>query len=222
MGFLDKFKKGNKSNKANDTVQTVARQQTQSSYEFVTYPGQGGMFIEMIDNTYEVGKFYDTTRIFISDTPIYVAGRPLKQCWVSWYGKDDCVMLGKDGEEIGRRTDYSVVLADINMDNLQSDYTYSVALMRDLFKQTRVMSYLQRGQQDSPEIPCGNYIGYIKEDYRKGFNTDVGRAAHNTPEMQALRTRIKEQAEIARQREILYTKDQISKLQGQLNDLEGR
>lgn len=218
MGFFDRFKKGKNTT---EQIKPAAMPRQTQPYEFQTFAGEGGTFFEMIDNTHEVGKYYDTTRIFIPDTSTIVGGHALKECFVSWYGQDDCVMLDKNGEEFGKRTEYSCVLAGIDMNALQNDYSYQVALMRDLFKETRVIEYLKRGEQDSPEMPCGKYIGYINNQRKKAFDPSIGRAAHNTPEMQQRRTMLKAKAEQERLNSIARRKEEIAKLQGEISDLEG-
>lgn len=132
----------------------------------------------------------------------------------------DCVFLGKNGEELGRRTDYKSVLAGINMEALQNDYRYRVALMRDLFKQSRVENYLKISEQESPDRPCGKYIGFINHEYGKQFDPSTGRAAHYTNEMRE--TRYKKQIEERRSKEesIRRAEAEVARLKSELNDLD--
>lgn len=218
MGFMDKFKR--KSGDVDRTVQNDTPQvNREPNFSFTTLPTEdGSLCVEMINYGYNKGKFYDTVRLIVTNSPVTIAGKRVEQCYVSWYGQSDCVMFGRNGEEGGRRSDYSSVLAQINVEALLNNEAYRVMVLDSLFDQKRVERYLSEGLKDNPETPCGNYIGgvgIVKGQYRKYFSPEIGSEAHMLPELVNARQKIASQKEAARQAEIASLQSKLAKLQNE-------
>lgn len=180
MGFFDILKR----NRNNEKFET------QLPYT-IGINKEGKTQVDYTDTQSKHAHLYDTTRIIID----YVQGN-LAKCRVSWYGRDDAVMLDGIGNEISRATDYSKIITKIDFELLQRDPNYVQSLMCKLLDRNRVDKYLERGLQDNPDNPCGNYIGSIekREDgYIKFFDSNIGLQIHNSPEMRNKRQDYKEQ-----------------------------
>ena len=105
---------------------------------------------------------------------------------------------------------------------LQTDENYCSVVMRKLLDQKRVIKYLEDGLQETPEQPCGKYIGGVKpteKGYGKFFSLSVGRASHNSDLMINRRREYRESIEAKKQSEIANKKAQIQQLQSEIDDM---
>ncbi len=224
MGFLDRFKKNNKENVSN--VASNNQQSKQLTF-CVGYSqiSNGNLKVEFFDKNADFKKFYDTTRLIIDRKPLEIEGHQVYNCAVSWYGQNDCQMLDtKTGEfDSLRAKEYRGVLAEIDLELLQTDQNYCNMVMKGLLDKERVEKYLESGLQETPELPCGKYIGGVmqKENgYGKFFSTVVGKASHNSHLMVERRQERRKMIEEQRQKAIENKKAQIEKLQKELESME--
>ena len=176
----------------------------------------GRLQIDYYNPKADFKQFYNSTRLIVGKS-INIAGHDVSQCQVSWYSSSDNENL-RTGERIGRAVAYKDILTQLDIDALQHDSVYLETVMRDLLEQNRVERYLRKGLQDYPERPCGQYVGEIStENYGKVFNISIGKIAHNLPEMQNKRLEEKRIALKEKNR-----REKIAKLQGEINELNGR
>lgn len=224
MGFFDRFKKSNKEN-----VSTVAdNEQKASQLPFdVEYssPYRDTLQVEFYDKEKDFKRYYDTTRLIVNRQPQNIGGRFVYLCAVSWYGQNDCKLFNKETGQFEnfKAKEYKYVLAQINLRLLRIDPNYCNMVMKELLNRQRVERYLERGLQETPEQPCGQYIGGIMEKeggYCKFFSTIVGQASHNSPIMVAQRNEERARIESIRQKIIADKKAQIEKLQRELESME--
>ena len=218
MGFFDWFNK-NKGTKVNSESSKSKEAILPFSVEYSTIPN-GNLQIEQTDV-----KTEDVTRLIISRQPLNIENCPVYSCAVSWYNQNDCQNFSKEtGKyESPRAEQYRGVLAEIDIELLQKDPNYCNAVMRSLLNRQRVEKYIENGLQETPEVPCGKYVGGImrtEEGYKKYFNEKIGRASHNSPLMVARRQKNREEIEARRRRAIDYKKEQIARLQGEIEDME--
>lgn len=170
---------------------------------------------------------HDVTRILIPFNDVTIAGHQLKDCKVSWYSNSDMVLVGNS--EPLSAIDYKSVIAGIDINKiLNKDLAYCIALMAGLFKEDRVLKYLEYGEQDFPPCPCGRYIGEInfgippnsppnaQPCYYKNFNTNIGNAAHYTPEMQEHRLDIIRQRQAALMDDLTAAQGTVERIQRQI------
>lgn len=177
----------------------------------------GKLQIEFIDNEAKSWNYYDTTRLIFSGRQEMLNNKYIQECLVSWYGQDDVIMLREGDEEIGRRADYTKVLADIDFSLIQSDTEYCKMVMKQLLKQRRVEDYLANGLQEKTERPSGEYIGGImKVDnrYKKVFDLKAGKESHYKPDMLKKRESYKK-----KQEEIAKKSTEREEMNGERNDL---
>lgn len=216
MGFFNR----NKKKEIQTPINREYKQQSNIEYNLTK---DGKLQIDYYDAGSKVGKMYDTTRLIIDNVATKLNNRTISKGLVSWYGRDDAVMLNRgNGEEIGRRTDYSEILADIDFNLIQTDRQYCEMVMKSLLRQNRVMEYLERGLQDNPRNPCGMYIGGVRKignGYEKFFDCIAGKEAHNRPEMVEKRYRYKNVMERRRQERIARNNAEIRKLQEENDEL---
>jgi len=95
--------------------------------------------------------------------------------------------------------------------------------MKELLDKKRVERYLESGLQETPEHPCGEYIGGIRQTekgYGKFFSIIVGEASHNSESMVNKRQKYREIIEERRQKAIEKKKAQIEKLKRELDSME--
>ena len=105
---------------------------------------------------------------------------------------------------------------------LSVDENYCSVVMRNLLDQKRVLKYLEDGLQETPERPCGKYIGGVRpteKGYDKFFSLPVGRASHNSDLMINCRRECRESIEAQKQREIANKKARIQQLQSEIDDM---
>ena len=215
MGLLNIFKKGKK-----PTEETKSKGAALTfNIEYNTM-SNGNLQVELSDE-----RTSDVTRLVIKIQPLNIQNHPVYNCAVSWYSSQDCQFLNtQTGKyESPRAEQYRGVLAEIDLDLLQKDPNYCNAVIRGLLDRDRVERYLEMGLQETPELPCGKYVGGImktKEGYRKFFNEKVGRASHNSPLMIQRRQRHREEEEDIKRRRIADKKDEIARLQGEIDEME--
>ena len=175
----------------------------------------GRLMIEYIDHENKVGKMYDTTRLIYTNKFETLGKKQVPDFLVSWYGQDDAVLLNGSGE-FGRRTDYSEILADIDIKLMQTDQQYCATVMKNLLNENRIETYLGRGLEDSPKYPCGRYVGgvrIVQGVYDKFFNVDKGRDAHYKPYMVKMREEYKAKQKIRKQNQIARNNTEIRRLE---------
>lgn len=219
MGLLDKFRK----NKEQENIQP---QQYDLPFEVELKMIANDLIqIDFFDKQADFKQFYDTTRLVASYNPTSLGNnRDVLNCKVSWYGHNDAQILD-GGKESGRRAQYRGVLAQIDLNLLQTDANYCQAVMKGLLNQNRVEQYLDRGLEENPDMPCGKYIGGIIEKdgkYRKSFDPNIGRQSHYSDLMVNRRKEYRENQEMRRQQQIEDRRKQIEKLQSEIDSMEGR
>ena len=165
MGLFDIFKKKEKEPEIQNGLN-----EAQKSYEIEYKTTRDGRLqIDFYDKGTKFSQFYDTTRLVVDNRPIMLAGQEVRNCIVSWYSQDDAVFLDSEyeGESLNAR-DYRGILAQIDPTLLQTDENYCSVVMRKLLDKKRVTKYLEEGLQETPEQPCGKYIGESlnARDYR--------------------------------------------------------
>lgn len=224
MGFFDRFKKSDKQ----IIEDTVNNRQPEGQLPFnVEYSptSNGNLQIEFYDEDSDFKKFYDTTRLIVSRQPLNIEGHQVYNCAVSWYGQNDCQMLDEKTGKFDslRAQEYRGVLAEIDLELLQSDQNYCSMVMKGLLDKQRVERYLENGLQETPEHPCGKYIGGVRkteEGYGKFFSIIVGQASHNSELMIKRRQQRREMVEAKKQKAIADKKAQIEKLQNELDSMK--
>lgn len=220
MGFFDIFKKNDKQSIYNR--QPVRELPFDVEYSTIT---NGNLQVEFYDKNTDFKKFYDTTRLIVGRYPLNIEGHQVYNCAVSWYGSSDCQMFDEKTGKFDslRAQEYRGVLAEIDLELLQSDPNYCNMVMKGLLDKQRVERYLESGLQETPEKPCGKYIGGVRQTekgYGKFFSSIVGRASHNSELMINRRQQHREMMEAQRQKAIADKKDQIKKLQSELESME--
>ena len=222
MGFLDIFKKQPKNN-VKGTPQPIKREKRIQNPNSIEYSctEDGRLVVELYEPNPGPRQFYDTTKLIIDNRVVDLDGRFVQNCMLAWYGQDDAIHLNSRGHDLGRRNQFRNILAEIDKNLLFEDESYCLAVMKQLLNQNRVEQYLSRGLEDTPEIPCGKYVGGIEqtsEGYEKMFYRNLGKASHYSREMCNKRQIIKE--EIRRSREAVRAKKQaqIARLQQELED----
>ena len=90
-------------------------------------------------------------------------------------------------------------------------------------KVSRLEKYLENGLKETPEQPCGKYVGGVKKTekgYTKFFSTIVGQASHNSELMVNRRKEHREMLERKKQKDIENKRAQIEKLQREIDNME--
>lgn len=224
MGLFDKFRK--KQPQQNE-IQMDSKENHNNNLasDFCvnfSIPKEGFLQVDFYDKQADFKQFYDTTRLVAKIDALNLAGKPVHDCAVSWYGESDAIMFDKNGMDCGRRSNYRGILAEIDLDLLRTDSDYCYMVMKGLLNQKRVEKYLDRGLQENPDKPCGKYIGGVKEidnRYRKFFNPEVGKASHNSEFMIDRRKQVREMEERGKQKLREDKKAQIQKLEEELREL---
>lgn len=177
MGFLDRFK--NKKSVEPSTNNTLQAEQLPFEVEFgVTCDGR--LQVDFYDKNADFKQFYDTTRLIVNNSPLNIAGYSVQNCIVSWYGHDDCQMMNKTTGKFEslRANEYRGVLAQIDVNLLQTDSEYCSCVMKELLNKRRVETYLEAGLEETPNRPCGKYVGGIgrnERGYNKVFSQKIGK-----------------------------------------------
>jgi len=215
MGFFNR-------NKKKETQAPIHEESIIKSNIEYSITKDGKLQIDYHDNERNVGKMYDMTRLIIDNVPTKLNNRKIYKGLVSWYGKDDTVILdAKTGEDIGSSGDYREILAEIDFRLIQTDPQYCEKVMKSLLRQSRVKDYLSRGLQDKPDRFCGEYIGGViktAEGYKRIFDILSGKEAHQRPEMVMKRARYKEMMKRRKQNQIAGNKAEIARLQGEIDN----
>lgn len=218
MGFFDRFKK------SKDTMTNNKQEVNQLPFDIkYSQTCDGELQVEFRYSNFK--RFYDTTRLIISERPLNIEGYEVYDCKVSWYESSDCELFN---EKTGKfenldAQQYQEILAEIDLNLLQRDQNYCDKLMNGLLDKKRVQRYLESGLQESPEQPCGNYIGGVKQTekgYSKFFSTVVGRISHNSELMRNRRQEHLANIEARKQKAIEDKRNQIKKLQMELDSME--
>lgn len=220
MGLFDRFRK-KENNRSNITNPQMEAEQFPFTVDFEHSGGK--LQVDFHNKQPDFKKFYDTTRLVIGTTPLDIANHEVYNCLVSWYGQDDCIMLDDFGNEQSRRNDYKGVLAEIDLTLLKNDPNYCYMVMENLLDKKRVEGYLERGFQETPEIPCGLYIGGVaktENGYKKFFNAQIGQVSHDSLIMINKREKHREELDAANKRAIADKKAQVAKLQQEIDDME--
>ena len=110
---------------------------------------------------------------------------------IKWYKDDDAQLYNPETGQMEylRKKDTSKIMIEVDLNSLANDPKYIQLFMRNLLSKERVVSYLERGLEENPNgYKCGNYIGGVKYNSKTGklqkiFDTSVGEAIHNSPEM---------------------------------------
>ena len=221
MGIFDKLRKKNNQPTSRSVTPNPT---TKPPFNLIISATKDGRCqIEFEDHkANDFKQFYDTTRLIINGKPIIIKGHTLYDCDISWYGSTDAILLGPEGEKYGRRNQYENILAEIDINQIQIDGRYCQFVMRQLLNRKRVLRYLEKGLRESPDTPCGKYIGGIQmtsNGYAKVFNQYIGNIAHNTNEMKMQREIYKRQEEQRKAAEIAEKQQQIRDLQKQIEEL---
>lgn len=239
MGLLDKFKKKEKSLEVDNTSQTKKT----FDAEFKTtidgmlqvdfFDGEADFhqlydttrLVDFFDREADSHQLYDTTRLIVSREPLNLAEQDVYNCAVSWYSRlDDPHMLNKRTGQVEskRASEYRRILAQIDLNLLRTDSNYCKALMKGLLNKERVEKYLKTGLEETPDNPCGKYIGGImqtEKGYVKFFSQTVGIASHYSDSMVKRRSEHRQIIERQKQSAIENKRAQIEKLQSEINDI---
>lgn len=226
MGFLDIFKKQPKNN-VKGTPQPIKQEKRIQNPNSIEYSctEDGRLVVELYEPNPGPRQFYDTTKLIIDNRVVDLDGRFVQNCMLAWYGQDDAIHLNSRGHDLGRRNQFRNILAEIDKNLLFEDESYCLAVMKQLLNQNRVEQYLSRGLEDTPEIPCGKYVGGIRqrgEIYEKFFNIELGKVSHNSPEMVEKRQKLNEQRRQRQEQSKAEKLQQIAKLQEELDNMEAR
>lgn len=224
MGFFDILKKKDKKNIGDVVNNRQPVEQLPFDIEY-SPTSNGNLQVEFYDKDSDFKKFYDTTRLIIGRQPLNIEGHQVYNCAVSWYGQNDCQMLDEKTGKFDslRAQEYRGVLAEIDLELLQRDPNYCSVVMRELLDKQRVERYLESGLQETPEQPCGKYIGGLGQKeigYGKFFSRSVGQASHNSELMINRRQEHRSMIEVQKQKDIEAKRAQIEKLQSELNNME--
>ena len=168
----------------------------------ITNDGKHGIEYYNPDNRARFAKGYDTTRIVSIGFPKKIDGHDVCECMISWYDMSQVLeqsVYDKRGVN-GDFNKYTKVLAEIDMEQLNSNPEYTETLMNALMNKNRVENYVNSSLQENPDIRTGRYIGKLQrcEDgtYGKVFDTRIGEITYNLPEM----VQEREQRKINRER----------------------
>ena len=219
MGIFDRFKK--RENNIEKTKETT-KNNLPFKLSFQTRR-DGSLQVDFHDKKADFRKIYDSTRLVIQGT-VNVNGDYVKDCLVSWYKDDDAVLIADPDAGY----DYKNILADIDVQRLQTDADYCQTVMAELLEKNRVEKYLDRGLEEQPtETPCGNYIGGVswrEEGYwGKYFSPRIGMAVHYSDFMNRKRFEHRQEQEYKKQQQIRARQEQIKRLEQEIQDIdEGR
>ena len=229
MGLFDIFKKvKQKENKEqNEQNEQIYKQEQQNEPQlpfevFFSSNPNGTMQVDFYDKHPSAKQFYDTTRLVVDPRPMIMGNSEVLNAAVSWYGKNDAIVLDNSGNESGRRTIYRGILTQIDLNLLQTDANYCQIVMKDLLSQERVEKYLNQGMEENPEKPCGKYIGGVEKLQNvnvKFFDIAVGRESHYSDIMIRRRQEKAQRQEIERQKQINSKQEQIRKLQEEIDNI---
>jgi hypothetical protein len=215
MGIFDIFKK----EKPTNNVVPQAEPQKMPFDISCSQTPEGFLQIDYYNMQADFKDFYDITRLIVKQPSAEVSKSGVYEGNVSWYGMNDAEMLDPaTGKEIGRRADYSNVLAELDINALQTNPDYCSWVMQVLLNKKRVEKYLEKGLEEQAEEPCGNYVGGIarrESGYYKYFDPEVGREAHNSSTMVDKRNKNKESKRIAAQNKLAANQAKIAEMEAE-------
>ena len=223
MGLFDRFKKVKEEPK--EQIKQVYEQpkEQQLPYDvFFSSNPNGTLQVDFYDKFPEAKQFYDCTRLVVDPNEISMMNGKVLNAAVSWYGRDDAIVLDDSGKECGSRAIYRGILAQIDLNLLKTDPTYCYIVMKQLLKRDRVESYLSQGLEENPEKPCGKYIGgveRIQNGYRKIFNMALGRESHYSNFMVNRRQEVAKEREMKKQQQINRKQEEIRRLQEEIDNM---
>ena len=175
MGLFDRFKR-----KEEPKVEPVAAQQ-QYQDAITTIQAQDGLIgYEYYDPSFQQGKSYDKTRIFINPSPQYINGRPIYTMFLSYYGTQDMVMFDNPTGESARATEYKQVLAGLDLYALQNDPNYFKYAIKELLNQQRVERYLSVGLKTDREIRDINSAIFEGKEYNSPNAASIDEVAKDS------------------------------------------
>lgn len=219
MGLFDRFKK-NKKEKDSNNINNYGRNANDIRFY---YTHDKKLAIEFEEYDADFKQFYDTTRVIINSIPSFINNSAVYGCKISWYDSQDAEIFDNDGNDISRRTDYNDILAQIDPVRMQQDLAYCKYVMKSLFAKSRVERYLEQGLIDNPNLPCGNYIGGVrdKDDCTLGkfFDANIGKAIHQSESMVNKRAEHKRQEQDRKNRAIEEKHAQIRRLRREIDNL---
>lgn len=220
MGLLDRFKK--KQPVERSQVEPETNNNLPFKVEF-NMTQDGRLQIDFYDKHAEFKQFYDTTRLIANLETFQLGGRSVRDCLVSWYGSGDAIYFDNNGAAFGRYSDYTEILAEIDLEQLQTDQNYCYIVMKDLLSKQRVERYVNKGLEENPDTPCGKYIGGVRKtpenQYQKFFSVQTGKACHYSDFMVNRRREVREAKERRRQQIIEQKEAQIRKLQSEIEEM---
>jgi hypothetical protein len=218
MGFFNKFKKN-----TDQPKQSMPSTYSQG-YNIdlaITTTQDGFLQIDLYDVKDNLNNFYDTTRLIINSASQNIAGNVLQDCLVSYYGHDDTTYADPNIQRQTRMNQYTHVLAEFDVDRLLNrDIDYARNVLIGLLNENRIQRYMQNGLSDSPQQPCGNYVGGITPEGKKYFRPQVGQIVHNSPKMQQKRQLKKEEKARANDRKREENRRKIAELEAENDRLE--
>lgn len=202
-------------------MQTIS-QYTNPNDIMINYTKEGMLQIDFYDSNPRLATLNDSTRLVITNVSENLANKYIPKCLVSHYNSTDCQILKRGQGAISSRDMYQEVVADIDINLLQTDYQYCKTVMRDLLDSRRVNWYLEQGLEENPQKYCGKYIGGVgrgRNGYTKFFDAIAGQVSHYSPEMIQKRQMHRE-AEIEwRQKEIEENRKRNNQLYEEINEL---
>ena len=214
MGFFDLFIKRKKDdNKIKEIKLNDVSNGQEQDIQIIT-PVDGGrkIAIEYYNPDIKFGQFYDTTKIIIDKEEQKLGTSNVRECLISWYNEDDTIY-----SDYNSREDYERILVSLDIDRMVSDEEYCSFAMRKLLNRERIMKYLQIGESSNePEVPCGNYVGGVREDeegnLKKVFDIRAGRESHYSPYMMKVRKERRIKNEEARKEKKKRLEEEIKRL----------
>ena len=185
MSFFSRFKKKSVENSNNKEPK-----QTSYTLDRNILPN-GNYTYDFVDHEYDPNKFYNVTYLEVNPKYKMIEGIPVYEAKVSWYKDDDAQLYNPETGQMEylRKKDTSKIMIEVDLNSLVNDPKYTQLFMRNLLSEERVASYLERGLEENPNgYKCGNYIGGVKYNSKTGklqkiFDTSIGEAIHNSPEM---------------------------------------
>ena len=216
MGLFERFKKVKGEPKKQNVEQELP-------FEVSFSTNQNGTFqVDFYDKFPKPRQFYDTTRLIVDPRPLVMNNKYVLNGAVSWYGQDDAIILDDRGQESGRRSLYRGILAQIDLNLLQTDANYCYTVMKQLLEKSRIEKYLCQGLEKNPERPCGKYIGgveIIENEYKKIFDANIGRESHYSKLMIDRRRENDLKQQIEQEEQIRRKQEQINKIQEEIDNM---
>lgn len=219
MGIFSNMFKREQKKEQSETAQYTSSQQNSSNASF-SRDALGNIVVEYYDNKATATEFYDTTKLVIDPIPTQIEGKMVSSAKIAWYNESDAFYIDKDGTPLGSRYAFVDIKLEIDNQRLFQDPNYQRVLMTQLLDRKRVeYKYIPAGLEENPDVPCGNYVGAVGENYSKQFSNAIGRAVHSSPEMVEKRQRYLAEKEKARQAQLSKKQEELRKLQAEIDGL---